>query len=79
MILNLFFTNVNTVATMYVMEYVPASIIERTATITSATDASEVEPMFAMDMIDPSIVIKENGTGMAEIMVTTHIQSLFFI
>ena len=79
MILNLFFTNVNTVATMYVMEYVPASIIERTGTITSATDASEVEPIFAMDMIDPSIVIKENRTGMAEIMVTTHIQSLFFI
>ena len=64
---------------IYVMEYVPANNIENTAAKASRKDCSESIPIFARDIIDPRIVIREIGTGNACMTVTVQIKALFFI
>ena len=61
------------------MEYVPANNIENTAAKASRKDCSESIPIFARDIIDPRIVIREIGTGSACMTVTVQIKALFFI
>ena len=61
------------------MEYVPANNIENTAAKASRKDCSESIPIFAREITDPRIVIREIGTGNACMTVTVQIKALFFI
>ena len=71
--------NVLIVEMVYVIEYVPARSIETAATSASRKEFSESIPILASDMMEPSIVINEIGTGNDNMIVNAQSKTLFFI
>lgn len=61
------------------MEYVPDKNIEIMAEIVSSMDCLESIPIFARDIMEPIIVIREIGTGNACMIVIVQIIDLLFI